>query len=66
MKRTFIPKKLDWMSENKASLMESKSNTMAMFIKLFATKIVASNFLGRDSSRWAMESFLAMDFSVLV
>lgn len=38
----------------------------AMFIKLFATKIVANNFLGFVSSRCTISSFFEIDLLVLV
>lgn len=37
-----------------------------MFIKLFATKIVANNFLGFVSSRCTISSFFEIDLLVLV
>lgn len=42
--------------------MESKSNTMAMFTKLFETRIVANSFFGLVNNRWTIPSFFAMDF----
>src|SRR5690606_22131043 len=39
---------------------------MAMFTKLFETKIVANNFFGLPNNRCTIASFFAMDFSRFV
>ena len=49
--------------ENKRSLKDAKSNIIAIFIKLFATSMVANNFLGLDTSFWTISNFFEFPFS---
>jgi hypothetical protein len=49
-------------SKNKG-VIEAKSNIMAMFIRLFATRIVANNFLGSDKSFFTRAIRLEGDWS---
>lgn len=64
--RRSIPKRLVCNPEKSESVKELKSSTIAMFIKLFVTRIVAKSFFGFESKASRIANFFTFDFWPLV